>query len=108
MYIPPEELKPLVPNMGGCVVSNKVMQEKMPIVYMYRDYPDNNLDSGWRMLSGTEDEDYLDDPNNSGFYDLNTIANIDESIIPFLDAQIGAEYERDETGTSFRELKEDE
>ena len=61
---------------------------------MYREQPDNDIDSGWRFLSGAESQEYADDPDNWAIYDLNTIANYDRSIVPHLDAEPGAEFER--------------
>eukprot|EP01133_Synstelium_polycarpum_P029210 gene29210-35700_t len=61
---------------------------------MYREDPDNALDSGWRFLSGFESDDYMEDPENSGIFDVNTIANYDPSVIPLLDWPVGSVFER--------------
>jgi hypothetical protein len=53
---------------------------------MYRDFPDNEIDSGWRFMSGKESQKYMDDPSNLEIYDVNTIANYDPEIIPLLAA----------------------
>jgi hypothetical protein len=64
--------------------------------WMYREAPDHVDDSGWRFFSGIgEDDDYLSNPDNAGVYDVNTIANFDPSILAFLDAPIGAAFERE-------------
>jgi len=62
---------------------------------MYGEGPDDDVDRGWRFFAGTESQEYLDDPNNLAIYDVNTIANYDPEIIPFLDAPIGSAFERD-------------
>lgn len=62
---------------------------------MYREDPDRDVDSGWRFMSGFEDEAYLNNPDNHGIYDVNTIANYDPDIIPFLDAPTGSAFERE-------------
>jgi hypothetical protein len=49
-------------------------------------------------VSGYESDDYMNDPGNHGAYDVNTIANYDPDIVPFLDAPIGSAFER-ENGT---------
>jgi len=61
---------------------------------MIREEPNNDLDSGWQFFSGSEDQDYLDDTDNSNIYDVNTIANYDRAIIPYLDLPIGTQLER--------------
>jgi hypothetical protein len=40
----------------------------------------------------------MDDPDHHAVYDVNTIANYDPEIIPFLDAPLGSTFER-ENGT---------
>jgi len=65
---------------------------------MYREEPDFEDDSGWRFFSGDETEEYMNDADNCGIYEVNTIANYDQSIIPLLDAEIGSAFEwNDET-----------
>jgi hypothetical protein len=61
---------------------------------MYREEPDDEIDSGWRFFAGTESQEYLDDPDNMALYDVNTIANYDQSIVPLLDAPTGSAFER--------------
>jgi hypothetical protein len=61
---------------------------------MYRRLPDNEIDSGWRFLSGQETQEYLDDPANLGLYNVNTIANYDPDIIRYLDAPPISAFER--------------
>ena len=36
---------------------------------MYRETPDNPHDSGWRFLSGTESQEYMDQSENFAMYD---------------------------------------
>jgi hypothetical protein len=75
---------------------------------MYRDYPDEDIenDSGWRFLSGTETDEYLDELENSQVLDINTVANYDSSIIPYLKNSRGIELERIEGTDKFRKLEE--
>jgi len=54
------------------------------------------------FFSGTEDQEYVDDPNNIMIYDVNTIANYDEAIIPYLHLPIGTELERIEGTNQFQ------
>ena len=62
---------------------------------MYREAPDNNIDSGWRFFHGDEDDEYIDNSKNSGIYDVNTVANYTPEIIPFLDAPTGSAFYRE-------------
>lgn len=89
-----DEIQQLVPNMGYCYATNKITMEGLKIGYMYKEMSDDANDSGWRFFSGVETLDYIDDANNIQIFDVNTIANYDNAIIPYLTAPVGAEYIR--------------
>lgn len=88
------EIIQLIPNMGGCFATDKITVEGMKVGYMYREHPDDEVDSGWRFFSGTETQEYVDDFENTMLYDVNTIANYDPAIIPYLNSEFGTELER--------------
>lgn len=103
--IKPNDIKQLVDPMGSCLASDKITVEGLPIGFMYREYPEEENDSGWRFLSGTETQDYIDDPNNSMVFEVNTVANYDASIIPYLKSHEGIELEKIENSDEFAEIK---
>jgi hypothetical protein len=84
----------LIEPMGGCVATDKITVDGELVDYMYREESNYEMDSGWRFFSGTEDQDYVDNPSNSAIYDVNTIANYDRAIIPYLDLPVGIQLER--------------
>jgi hypothetical protein len=90
----PDQIKPLATGLGGCIASDMITVQGFPVRWMYREEPDNAIDSGWRFMSGFEDDAYMDEADNHGIYDVNTIANYDPDIIPLLDAPAGAAFER--------------
>ena len=89
-----DEIKPLVHGYGGCISSDMITVEGYPVRFMYRESPSNEIDSGWRFMSGFEDDQYMSNADNHDIYDVNTIANYDPSIIPLLDSPIGSAFER--------------
>ena len=89
-----EQIRPLAPGYGACFATDRITVDGEPVRYMYREAPDNEVDSGWRFLAGTEDQAYLDDAANIGLYDVDTIANYDPDIIALLDAPEGSTFER--------------
>ncbi|MGH7217947.1 MAG: DUF2185 domain-containing protein [Candidatus Microsaccharimonas sp.] len=94
-----EDIKPLKTGMGGCIATDRITVDGYPVNFMYRARPVNPQDSGWCFFSGiNEDAEYMDNPDNRTIFDVNSIANYDESIIPLLDAPIGSVFERDESG----------
>jgi len=95
------DIRPLIEGLGACYASDMITVEGYPVRFMYREEPDHETDSGWRFLSGYESDEYLDDPENLGIYDVNTVANYDPSIIPCLNAPIGSAFEKLPEQTSF-------
>jgi hypothetical protein len=92
------EIRSLAPGHGSCLASDHITVEGRRVGYMYRESADNELDSGWRFFSGTESQEFADNPDKFAMYDVNTIANYDPSIIPCLDARAGSAWGRDEAG----------
>lgn len=100
MKVEIQDMKRLV-RMGECYATNKISQEGMNVGFMYREESEYEGDSGWRFISGTEDEAYMDDPSNMNIFEVNTIANFDPAIIPYLDLPEGTELERVEGADQF-------
>ncbi|UYB52165.1 DUF2185 domain-containing protein [Xanthomonas sp. AM6] len=88
------QIKPVAEGYGACIATDKITVDGYPVRFMYREAPNNEMDSGWRFMSGFEDGAYMDDPDNHGIYDVNTIANYDPSIVPFLEAPEGSAFEK--------------
>lgn len=89
-----DAIQPLATGLGGCIATDKITVEGQPVGFMYRQEPDNKFDSGWRFMSGLEDDEYMDDPENHAVYDVNTIANYDPSIVPLLGSPVGSVFEK--------------
>ncbi|MEZ5199266.1 MAG: DUF2185 domain-containing protein [Bacteroidales bacterium] len=102
----PEQIKDLIPHMGYCHASDRITVNGEKVGFMYREEPADEDDSGWRFLSGTEDQDYIDDPANSMIFEVNTIANYDAAIIPYLKLAAGTELEREPNSDSFTRITE--
>lgn len=96
-----DEIKSLARGHGSCFASDRITVDRMPVGYMYREDADNEVDSGWRFFAGDESDAYCEDTANFGLYDVNTIANYDQSIIPLLDAPPGSAFERDPSSGRF-------
>lgn len=80
---------------AGCIASDMITKDGYKVGYMYRENPSEDVpDSGWRFLSGIEDENYMNDPNNHHVFHLNTICNYDMDIIPYLNYPVGSSFIR--------------
>ena len=106
LLIKEEDIKDLVPHMGFSIASNAIIIDGEKIGFMYREQPDSNEDSGWRFLSGNESQEYVDDEENSKIMAVNTMANYDPAIIPYLKMPVGTEMERVEGKDEFREVQD--
>jgi hypothetical protein len=93
-----QPLQPLATGLGACFATDLITCDGQRVGYMYREAPDNDIDSGWRFLAGTESDAYMDDADNHAVYDVNTIANYDPEIVPFLEADEGTAFARGEDG----------
>ena len=111
--IPVEDLKELYQGEGpqGCVASDRILVDGARVGYCYRVTPDagdETWDSGWRFVAGDESDAYMDDPDRSGIYALNTLCNYDPDIIPLLDSEPGTAGSRGEDGVFRPELYEED
>jgi hypothetical protein len=90
----PDEIVKLISPMGGCIAPDTITVEGQKVKFMYRAPPITEMDSGWRFYSGIETEEYINNSENLSVYDVNTIANYDPAIIPYLELPIGTDLER--------------
>ena len=102
-----EDILPLLTDWQepeGCLATDRITVDGAPVGYMYREEPDGDYpDSGWRFTAGDESDEYMDDPENSGIYALNTICNYDPDIIPLLHFPYGTVFYRDSDGNFRRD-----
>lgn len=89
------------PPIGGLMVSKMVVDEQIKPRFMYREKRTRPEDSGWRIFTGLESEEYTDDPNNTGIYNPSTILKIDPSIEDILLKGVGSVYEKTEDGVEW-------
>ena len=107
-YVKAEDMQNLLPDWeeaNGCIATSRITVEGCKVGYCYREEPDGDWDSGWRLTAGDESDEYMDDPNNAGIYGLNSICNDDPDIIPLLHTPAPCAFERDENGV-FQQIKD--
>jgi len=82
-------------------VSNDVL-DRREVNFMLRDEPHEEGDSGWSLLSGYEDDDYLADHNNFQIVSLGVVLNMDDTVLDFFHDPPLCAYERDEQGNFYK------
>ena len=76
----------------GCMVTKKAIDTEK-IGYMYREEPQENCpDSGWRFFVGDEDDAYVNNPDNVVIVTLDTICNIEPTVIAYMYAETGRRF----------------
>ena len=93
----PNEINNLAIGYGACIATDMITVHGHKVGYMYRDEPDSP-NSGWVFMAGNETQEYMDNPANIAMFDINTIANYDQDIIPLIESPVGTECERDSDG----------
>jgi hypothetical protein len=109
-----DEVPDLVePYRKFCIVTKRILKQKTNVNYLYREEPlpkkkDEDIeDSGWRIFSGNEDEDFIEEADNFSKVTLGIVLNLDDSFRSILDAEIGAAFERIE-GMGFVQVDDED
>lgn len=81
-------------NVGAIFISNKILQDNESPSWMYREKPQYQGDSGCRVFSGNEEDNYLNNPNNFKLITSEQLIKIDADIKVNLLAPYGFSFER--------------
>lgn len=84
-----------------CFVTKRVLDEGLKVGYLYREEPDEERDSGWRITSNTETDEYMDDADNVAYVSLGAVLSRDDSFVGLLDLPAGSAFIRDEATGEF-------
>lgn len=87
------------------VVSAAVAREDRPVRWMYREAPDRDADSGWRVFSGDESQDYLDESANAAIVPLRELIEADPALEQFFRSPAPIAYERASPEEPFSEVE---
>lgn len=78
-----------------CFVTNHVLREGKQAGYLYREEPDNEEDSGWRITANDESNEYMEDSKNCAYVSLGAVLNQDNSFVELLESPVGSAFFRD-------------
>ena len=92
--IPANKIRQIIDSNAGCLATDRITIDGSRVGWMYRSDASRPEDSGWRFFAGDESDSYMADTSNHNVYSVNTIANYDPSIVPYLDSPVGSAYER--------------
>lgn len=88
-----------------CFVTHKILYDGQQVGFLYREPAESEDDSGWRITTGYESDEYLDDSKNASYVSLGAVLRQDDSIVELLENEVGAAYIKDKQG-NFVEYEE--
>lgn len=88
----------------SALVSRKVLDEGLPVRFMYRESPAHDSDSGWRMMSGFEADEDIGNPASIAVVRASEFASMDKRVDALLDQPVGAAFERVPGEAEFRRV----
>ena len=96
---------PTAPYRARCFITNRVLNGEATARYVYREAPDSENDSGWRITAGDETDEYMDDPENSAYVSLGAVLRRDDSIRSLLDTPAPCAYWRNTANEQFEPVE---
>ena len=84
-----------------CVVTEVITSGQKFIGFAYREARVSPTDSGWRFLSGTESEAYMENPSHYITRPLSDFAAAHPEVAPLLDHPVGSAFARDDADDAF-------
>lgn len=76
--------------------------EKREFNFLLKDNPHGEGDSGWSILSGYEDDEFLSVSENFQIVSIGVVLNIDDTILEFIQEPPLCAYERNEEGEFYK------
>ena len=76
------------------MVSARVLEPEAVVRFVYREEPDNKRDSGWRMFTGTESEEYNEDPGNIRLPLVGYLLDRDPTLREIIESEPGTAFEK--------------
>ena len=71
------------------IVSAMILREGYKVGYMLRFEPRDGDDSGWQLLAGNEDDNYINNVKNLGLVPLGYVCELDPDILKYIDQPVG-------------------
>ena len=82
-----------ITNAGATIVSRKIVERTGNIKWLTREAPIAPQDTGWRILSDRDTDEYLADPANMTVVDFNDICDIEPACIGIYDLPVGSDIQ---------------
>jgi len=90
----------------SALVSNKCLEPGGVVRFLYRKEGDREEDSGWRMFSGEEDEEYANNAENISIINVSYLLDKDPTLLFPLKGGVGVVYERVHKGEPWQVVED--
>ena len=84
-------MKKYVENAGSCIVTKSLLNGESNFRWLFREEPLDNIDTGWMAFGDSDNDDYINDPKNLTVVDLNTLINIEPTILNVYEMPVGTD-----------------
>lgn len=81
--------------------SNRVFEDGQCVRFMYREEPDREQDSGWRVFAGGESDDFANNPANVSVVPLRDLLEQDPALEELFRKPVGSVFERESCADAF-------
>lgn len=92
------------PEIGGLMVSKLITESGKKPMFMFREKRIRIEDSGWRIFSGFESDEYVNNAENIGIYHVSHVIKIEPTIKKLLLKGVGSVYERKDEKSEWYEV----
>ena len=84
-------MKKYVENVGSCIITKSLLNGETKLRWLFREEPLNNIDTGWIAFGNKDNDDYVNNPKNLAVVDLNTLINIEPTVLNVYEMPIGTD-----------------
>lgn len=88
------------------LVSKLVFDGDKTVRFLYREKPDNEKDSGWRLFSGNETEEYNNDASNMRLCNIGWLVDFDPSLLEVFKNDLAVAFERKNKKAGWRQIQD--
>lgn len=88
-----------------CLVTRRVLEDGHRVGYLYRQQPDQEDDSGWRITVGDETQEYMADSKNCAYVSLGEVLSVDDSFRDLLGSASPCAYAREKSTGEFEPVE---
>ena len=82
--------------------SERCLQDRNCVRFLYREGPDREEDSGWRVFAGSESDEEVNDPKRVHLVPLWKLMERDDRLAAVFEAPVGSVFERESCAEDFQ------